>query len=80
MLSRLNITFAFGFVETNLCEVPTPTVVISKASGSFNKDFWAVSDNLILSSLILITYENSGKRVVVPIPTNPSVSAIPTAP
>ena len=60
--------------------MPTPTVVISTASGICLKAFSAVAAILILSSLILTTNTSAGKSVVLPTPANPFVAAIPTAP
>ena len=69
---------AFWFVETNLCEVPIPTLVKSTASGNGFNAFSALEAILILFSFTLIANNSPGRKVVVPTPTN-EVLAIPIA-
>ena len=55
ILSRVNNALAFWLVETNLWDVPIPTLVISKVVGTIPNASWALLANLIASSLILTT-------------------------
>ena len=54
-LSSATITFAFLFVETNLCKVPIPTLVISKVFGISLRASSALLASLILLISILTT-------------------------
>ena len=47
-LSSATITFAFWFVDINLCNVPIPTLVMSKVFGTILRASSALLDNLIL--------------------------------
>ena len=77
-LSRAKTTLEFWLVDTNLWDEPIPTLVMFNASGITLRAFSALDANLIVSSLILITYTSPGTLVVVPIPTK-DVEAIPIA-
>ena len=78
ILSNANNALAFGFVATNLWEVPIPTLVISKTFGTTFKASSALLANLIASELILTTNTSDGTLSVVPIPAK-DVDAIPIA-
>ena len=77
-LSRVNNTFAFWFVDTNLWLVPIPTLVRSNVLGTLLNAFSAVFASLIVSSLTLTTKTSSGNSVVFPTPAK-LLWAIPIA-
>ena len=77
-LSSATTTFAFWFIEVNLWNVPIPTLVISKTSGT---DLRASSALLASLTLFISTFTIktlSGNLLVVPTPTK-LVDAIPIA-
>ena len=67
-LSIDKIALAFWLVDTNLWEVPIPTLVISNAIGILFNAFSAELASLILSSLIFIRNTSCGNFVVFRIP------------
>ena len=79
-LSSATTTFAFWFIEVNLWNVPIPTLVISKTSGT---DLRASSALLASLTLFISTFTIktlSGNLLVVPTPTDGKlVDAIPIA-
>ena len=79
MLSSVTSTFEFWFIETNLWDVPIPTLVKSTLLTTPIRASFAVAASLILSSVILTANTDDGNLSVVPTPTNPSVDAIPSA-
>ena len=79
ILSRAIIAFAFWLIAANLADVPTPTVVIPRVTGTCASAFSAVVHNLTVSSLTLNMKTSPGNLSVVPIPTNSSVVSIPMA-
>ena len=60
-------------IAANLADVPTPTVVIPRVTGTCVSAFSAVAHNLTVSSLTLNIKTSPGNLSVVPIPTNSSV-------
>ena len=79
ILSRAIIAFAFWLIAANLADVPTPTVVMPRVTGTCASAFSAVVHNLTLSSLTLNMNTSPGNLSVVPTPTNPSVVSTPIA-
>ena len=78
-LSSATITFAFWLVETNLCDVPMPTLSSSTTSGIDFRAFSALVAILItLSSTLTANRFSPGKKVVFAAPTK-LVVAIPIA-
>lgn len=77
-LSSAKITLAFWFVLTNLCEVPIPTLTISKVFGISLRASSALLANLTLFASTFTIYTFLGSLSVIPIPAK-LVDAIPIA-
>ena len=79
-LSSATTTFAFWFIEVNLCNVPIPTLVISKTSGTNLRASSALLASLTLFISTFTIKTLSGNLLVVPTPTDGKlVDAIPIA-
>ena len=79
ILSKEMRAFLFWLTALKQWEVPIPTLVISTTSGTVWSAWEIFSASLMGSSSILTAYTVLGYKVVVPIPANPVVIAIPSA-
>ena len=77
ILSKDTRAFLFWLTALKQWEVPIPTLVISTTSGTVWSALETLSASLMVSSSILTAYTVLGNNVVVPIPANPVVLAIP---